>query len=260
MNEENKRDTVPPELKPDQEAGTTPSGIEQQGVVRPGTGSGYTPAPPGPERPAGRSPLVDGGLTLREKIQRGPAAIIVASLCLFTIILSVYLIVVEIDRYHGSGQGQGLQELDPLNSTTLNMFYPLEGKVALEQRVVPRVTGTRAMAAVSVGEFLAGPSDGAPSYVPDAVELLGVYLGQDRVLYLDFSSAMTLNFQGDAVAEFLLLRALYKTLKENVYGTSGYRLLVDGKEVDTIGGHIYVLSGLERAVPYRLLEEDEIEE
>jgi len=259
MNGENRKDTDKPGQKPYPDSGTTPSGIEQQGIARPGAGSAPGSSPAGTEKLAGRSPLVDGGLSMREKIQRGPAAIIVAFLCVFTIVLSVYLIVAEIERYQGTGLGLDMQGLDPSNSVTLNMFYPLEGKVALEQRVVPKVTGTRDMAAVSVREFLAGPSGDEQSYVPDAVELTGVYLDQDRVLYLDFSSAMTLNFQGDAVAEFLLLRALYKTLNENTYGTNGYRLLVDGREVDTIGGHIYILGGLERAVPYRLLEEDEIE-
>lgn len=147
-------------------------------------------------------------------------------------------------------------ELTPDNSMELSLFFPLEGRVALEQRIIPKVEGARAMAETVLMEFLDGPDIEERSYVPDAVEVLGVYLGKDKVLYLDFTSSLTLNFQGDAVAEFLLLRALYKTLKANLSGLKGYRLLVDGREVDTIGGHIYILEGLERAVPYRLLKED----
>jgi hypothetical protein len=211
-------------------------------------------AAPGPSR------LMGSDESLRQRIQRGPAAIIVASICIVIIALSVYLIVEGLDFNYEQGiTGQDGIELDPSSALTLKLFFPLEGRVALEQRLVPKVTGNRDISAVAVREFLAGPSDEAPSYVPDAVTLAGVYMGQDGVLYLDFSSAMTLNFQGDAVAEFLLLRSLYRTLNENTFGVKGYRLLVDGSEVDTIGGHLYILDGLERAVPYRLMEEDEIE-
>ena len=150
--------------------------------------------------------------------------------------------------------------LNPEDALELNVFYPIEGKVKLEARLVPIVNGTRAKAAASIGQWLLGPEGEVPSYVPDAVELLGVYIGQDNVMYIDFNSAFALNFQGDAVAEFLLLRSLYKTLSANSDGVRGYRLLVDGTEVDTIGGHIYILDGIERAVPYRLLEEDQIEQ
>jgi len=221
-----------------------------------GPASGTTPPDKGA---SGSSPLAGGNMTLREKIQRGPAAFMVAAICILVIAVSVNIILTDTGWLHAPDKGAQLPEgLDPEDALTLNLFYPLEGKVALEQRLVPRVTGTRDIAAVAVREFLAGPSGEVPSFVPDAVELMGIYLGQDMVLYMDFSSAMTLNFKGDAVAEFLLLRSLYKTLKANAPGVKGYRVLVDAREVDTIGGHVYILSGLERAVPYKLLEEDEI--
>jgi hypothetical protein len=208
---------------------------------------------------SGSSPLKERE-SLRQSIRKGPAAFLVASISIFIIVISVYVVVeslIGVNDFNLDGQ-QGLG-FDPANALALNIFLPLEGKVGLEQRLVPKVAGTRDMAAAAVGEFLAGPPEGLRSYVPDGVELTGVFHGKDGVLYLDFSSAMTLNFQGDAVAEFLLLRSLYKTLTENTSGVKGYRLLVDGSEVDTIGGHIYVLEGLEKAVPYRLMEEDEIE-
>ena len=202
-----------------------------------------------------------GDVTARgRKLMKGPAALIVAAIAVTVMALSLYLIFTGM----GGPQGGLMPEhptigLDPEDALELNVFYPLEGKVKLETRLVRKVTGVREIAAASIVQWLSGPLGDEPSYVPDAVELLGVYIGQDDVLYVDFNSALALNFQGDAVAEFLLLRALYKTLSANSYGVRGYRVLVDGREVDTIGGHIYILGGIERAVPYRLLEEDEIE-
>lgn len=226
-------------------------------------GQGMPPAPTDAagQQSSGRSPSGPSPLTqrepLRQRIQKGPAAVIVSSLSILLIILSAYLIFAGFQSRSGSGtDGQQAGGLDPSNALSLRVFFPREDRVALEQRPVPKVSGARDIAAAAVREFLSGPSGEEASYIPDAVELTGVFMGQDGVLYIDFSSAMTLNFQGDAVAEFLLLRSLYRTLKENTQGVRGYRLLVDGREVDTIGGHIYILDGLEKAVPYRLMEED----
>ena len=53
--------------------------------------------------------------------------------------------------------------------------------------------------------------------------------------------------------EYILLKALHRSLMKNVYQVEGIKLLVDGKEVDTIGGHLSVrgLLGEAVSVPFR---------
>ncbi len=95
-------------------------------------------------------------------------------------------------------------------------------------------------------EFLHGPSDaGLKSAVPEGAPLLGVYLGQDGILYVNLSNDFIANFRGDALSEFMVLKGLYKSVMDNVGAIAGIRILAGGREADSIGGHIVLdaLSG-----------------
>jgi len=72
--------------------------------------------------------------------------------------------------------------------------------------------------------------------IPADVKVLGLYMGIDRVLYIDLSAEFVKNFHGDAADEFMLLRALYLTASSNL-PVDDVKILIDGKEADSVGGH-----------------------
>jgi hypothetical protein len=77
-----------------------------------------------------------------------------------------------------------------------------------------------------------------------------LYKGEDRVLYVDLSDEFRRNFQGDALTEFFLLKGLYESIISNVEDIQDVKVLVDGKEVETLGGHLYLLYPLKDMVSY----------
>ncbi|MCK4910926.1 MAG: GerMN domain-containing protein [Thermodesulfovibrionales bacterium] len=138
--------------------------------------------------------------------------------------------------------------------TVLDLYFPSgEKSFEGEQRSVPRASSVMDLATVVTGEFLSGPTGRLAGIIPGNVSLNGVYLGDDSVLYIDLSDEFRRNFQGNAVDEYILLKALHKSLMRNVYQIEGIKLLVDGKEVDSIGGHLSVRGLLGEAVsaPFR---------
>ena len=137
--------------------------------------------------------------------------------------------------------------------TVLNLYFPSGGSIEGEQRSVPRASSVRLLATVVTREFLAGPIGRAGGIIPDNARLNGAYFGSDSVLYIDLSDEFRRNFQGNARDEYMLLKALHRSLMKNVYQVEGIKLLVDGKEVDTIGGHLSVrgLLGEAVSVPFR---------
>lgn len=141
-------------------------------------------------------------------------------------------------------------------AASLRVYYPVEGRLQLEYRKVQQAATRMSIARAALGEFLKGPSGAQKSYIPRDTRLLGVYSGQDGILYVDLSDEFRRNFQGDALAEFLLLRGLYGSLLSNVYGIGGVKILVEGKEVESIGGHVSLLRPLEEVVS-QPMEEDE---
>jgi hypothetical protein len=138
--------------------------------------------------------------------------------------------------------------------TVLELYYPVGGRLVREERSVPRATSVREIASAVVNEFLSGPSGGERGVIPEEARLDGVYYGNDLVLYIDFNDALRRNFQGNAEEEYLLLKALNMSLMSNVFQVEGIKLLVDGKELDSLGGHLSVRGLLGEAVSFPVRE------
>jgi hypothetical protein len=134
------------------------------------------------------------------------------------------------------------------DSIILNLYFPVDGALQLQERTVPKEVSVLGIAEVTLSEFLSGPGGKLAPLIPKGAEVKGVYYGSDKVLYLDFSQEMKRNFTGDAMGEFLLLRALYESMMANVYDVEGIKILVEGQEIDSLGGHISVQRLLDDAV------------
>lgn len=148
-------------------------------------------------------------------------------------------------------------EAEDVGYTYLKVYYPYNGRLNMEERRVSRTESRMSVADSTVLEFLKGPAGVTDSYVPEEAELLGIYPGEDGILYIDLSEGVRNNFQGDALEEFLLLRGLYESVLSNVYGVVGVKLLIEGQEADSIGGHISISRALDEIVSYTIAEENE---
>jgi len=132
----------------------------------------------------------------------------------------------------------------------LRVYYPVDNQIQIEERRPPRTAGLMAVAEATMEEYLKGPSGGKTSSLPKNARLLGVYKGADRILYVDLSGEFRRNFQGDAFAEFLLLKSLYESLISNVEDIQDVKVLIEGKEAETLGGHLYLMYPLKDIVTY----------
>jgi hypothetical protein len=132
----------------------------------------------------------------------------------------------------------------------LRLYYPVDNQIQIEERKPPRTQGHMAIAEAVIGEYLKGPTGDKPSAMPGNARLLGVYKGADRILYVDISGEFRRNFQGDAYTEFLLLKSLYESIISNVEDIQDVKVLIEGKEVETLGGHLYLFSPLKDIVTY----------
>ncbi|PIP70584.1 MAG: hypothetical protein COW90_04580 [Nitrospirae bacterium CG22_combo_CG10-13_8_21_14_all_44_11] len=123
---------------------------------------------------------------------------------------------------------------------TLRIYYPAGGRLQMEERKAQRKTPQMTAAEAVISEFLKGPANSSVSEIPKDAKLIGLYRGDDGILYVDLSDEFRRNFGGDAAAEFLLLRGLYESLISNVYDISDVKILIEGRETESLGGHIYL--------------------
>ena len=132
----------------------------------------------------------------------------------------------------------------------LRLYYPVGNRLELIEKRVPKRTKQMTIADAVIEEYFKGPGNGLTSQVPSNVKLLGLYKDSSQMLYLDFSDELRRNFQGDALAEFLLLKGIYESLISNLQDVRDITILVEGKEAETLGGHLYLKFPLKNTVAY----------
>lgn len=123
---------------------------------------------------------------------------------------------------------------------TLRIYYPAGGRLQMEERKAQRKIPQMTVAEAVISEFLKGPVNVSVSEIPKDTKLIGLYRGDDGMLYVDLSDELRRNFGGDAAAEFLLLRGLYESLISNVYDITDVKILIEGREMESLGGHLYL--------------------
>lgn len=70
------------------------------------------------------------------------------------------------------------------------------------------------------------------------VRLLDLYMDKEGVIYIDFGDEFKKNFHGDAFEEVKMIAGLYSSIKSTIPGFNALKILIEGREADSIGGHI----------------------
>ncbi len=74
--------------------------------------------------------------------------------------------------------------------------------------------------------------------IPEGTILKEAYLDSNNICYLDFSLEIKVNHKGGTRGEYLTIYSIVNTVFNNFPQIKGVRLLIDGKEEDTLAGHI----------------------
>lgn len=133
---------------------------------------------------------------------------------------------------------------------TLRIYYPIGDQFQIEERRPPKREGTTAIPEAIIEEYLKGSAVATIPFMPKGVRLLGVYQGADGMLYINLSEDFRRSFRGDAFAEFLLLKGLYMSLISNMPEIRDVKIIIEGKEIETLGGHFFLSYPLKEWVAY----------
>ncbi len=87
--------------------------------------------------------------------------------------------------------------------------------------------------------LLVAAEDIIEKYVkPYNVRLLDLYMDQEGVIYIDFGDELKRNFNGDAIEEIKIIAGLFSGIKSTVPGFTALKVLIEGSEAESFGGHI----------------------
>jgi spore germination protein GerM len=130
--------------------------------------------------------------------------------------------------------------MEPADIFILRIYQPRNNGIEMTERKIPKRISNIAIAEAVIEEFFKSTATSGVSAIPQNVKLLGLYKDEAQILYIDLSDEARRNFQGDAMAEYLLLKAIYESLVSNVLDFQDCKILIEGKEIETLGGHFYL--------------------
>lgn len=123
---------------------------------------------------------------------------------------------------------------------TATLFYisddgmslvPLQREVALAEPVVEQA---RAIIAAQI----APPEAPLVSAIPADTTLRAIYLSERGDLFVDFSSELTSRHTGGSLDEIFTVYSIVNAATVNLPAISRVQILIDGKEADTLAGHV----------------------
>lgn len=136
---------------------------------------------------------------------------------------------------------EGTESLDELGTRSITLFYGNrqgDGLVSETRTIQARRHRDEEVEAV-VDELLRGPhAQGAVRTVPADTRLRDVFYDEEqRLLYLDFNQALVAQMGGSTM-EILTLASIVRTIAIDFPEVEAVQILIDGLEVETLGGHI----------------------
>ncbi|MFQ3574145.1 MAG: GerMN domain-containing protein [Thermodesulfovibrionales bacterium] len=80
------------------------------------------------------------------------------------------------------------------------------------------------------------------------IQIYSAYKDKEGIVYLDFNAVLTNKTVFDATREYLFLKSIYQSLITNIQGLTDIRILVEGREIESIGGHFNISNGMRSIV------------
>ncbi len=137
-------------------------------------------------------------------------------------------------------EGAAVEELGPgIQSVRLAFASRGAGRSVEERREIVVMEDAASRARRIMEELVAGPtgtdSDGT---IPDGTRVISVFFDGTGQAFVDFSREFVDNHPGGSAGELFTIRSVVKTLALNFPDVERVSILVEGKELETIAGHI----------------------
>lgn len=132
------------------------------------------------------------------------------------------------------------QSTIPVETKTIALFFLSEKDHFLhpEERKIPADVSMVQQARQTIKELLKGSQNGYISPFPPETELREFFLTREGVAYVDFSKDILEKHLCGSSAEISMIFAAVNSLTYNFESIKRVFILIDGRERETMGGHI----------------------
>jgi germination protein M len=128
------------------------------------------------------------------------------------------------------------------------LFYVSEDgeRLVAVEREVPFAEGTVSQARRVVEAQLERPAPPLVSAIPEGTKLRAIHLGGGGEAFVDLSREASSAHTGGTFGEILTVYSIVNAVTESLPAIRSVQILVDGREVDTLAGHVDLRRPLRR--------------
>lgn len=145
------------------------------------------------------------------------------------------------------GDPEGEATITPLARRSVEIYFPSttdDGLVSEFREIFDTATPGDQIKQI-VADLISGPTtDEATKALPGGTRLRQVYVLDDGTAWLDFSSELTDGIGGGSMKELLVVYAVVNSVVANVPQVRKVGILVSGRPVETLNGHVHLLNPL----------------
>jgi sporulation and spore germination protein len=174
------------------------------------------------------------------------------------LVLGIWLVVARLPGYLTTPQGEPAAAEPPKAAPAearkihAQLFYVADTGVELQpvSAEVPFGETPSEQAKRIVEAQVQPPPEGVLSAIPAGTKVRAVYLSPRGEAYIDLTADVSRGHTGGSLDEALAVFALVNALTVNLPDITAVQILVEGKEVDTLAGHLDLRHPLKRALEW----------
>lgn len=171
-----------------------------------------------------------------KKKRKATKLIMLAVAALLGVAIAAFLILTYSDMVK-SPDGEALAKKEKIK-TTLYFSDANERFLAAETRYIPKGKNQSGQVAEIVNALVEGPKAGLVRTVPDKSRLINARVDASGVAVINFDSAFLEHHPGGSASEVATIYSLTNSITRNMPEIKKVKILVDGKEMETLKGHI----------------------
>jgi spore germination protein GerM len=139
----------------------------------------------------------------------------------------------------------------PGRTIKAQLFFVGDDGVTLTgvERDVPFGENTVEQAKAIIGAQIAPATEPLVSAIPPGTALRALFITRGGEAYVDLSRELVAAHPGGSTNELLTIRTIVEALTANLPAITAVQLLVDGRELDTLAGHVDLRRPFTRKVP-----------
>lgn len=131
-----------------------------------------------------------------------------------------------------------IKKTDEKMKVSLYFASPEDEHLVVESREIYRTFSRIDQIKQAVIALIEGPKNDLDPVIPEGAVLKEVYLDKNGTVYVDFSIELVKNHPGGSSGEIMTIYGIVNTLCANFSEVKEVQILVEGKEIETISGHL----------------------